>query len=339
MGDQARRPTVKEVAQHAGVSPMTVSRTLAGGTNVREDVQRRVWAAVRELGYHRNENARSIRPGQSSGLIGVAITNIANPYYGAFALGVEEQAARGGYRIILGNTAEDAERERLLVGDFLGRRVDGLIVVPTGGEGGHLARAVEQNVPVVLASRRVDGLDVDSVVLDDEGGSFRGTRQLLDDGHRRIGYLGNARSLFTGERRYRGYERALGEAGIAPDAALVTPGQQDVASAREAMRALLELPDPPTAVFCANNRNAIGAIEEIGRQIRDLGRDAASLPEILSFDDFELSDLMPVPVSIIGHDARELGREAARLLLDRLETGEGGMRNVEMSVTLTRRSR
>ena len=83
----AKQPTVREVALRAGVSPMTVSRTLAGGVNVRPDLQERVLTAVAELGYHRNENARSIRPGQPSGLIGVAITNIANPYYSTFALG------------------------------------------------------------------------------------------------------------------------------------------------------------------------------------------------------------------------------------------------------------
>src|SRR3954468_8871107 len=92
----APAPTVREVAQLAGVSPMTVSRTLSGGKNVRAEVQQRVFEAVATLGYHRNENARSIRPGHSSGLIGVAITNLGNPYYGQFALGVEEVVAQYG---------------------------------------------------------------------------------------------------------------------------------------------------------------------------------------------------------------------------------------------------
>ena len=337
----ARRPTVKEVAQHAGVSPMTVSRTLAGGTNVRADVQERVWEAVQRLGYQRNENARSIRPGQSSGLIGVAITNIANPYYSTFALGVEEVAAATGRRILLGNTSEDVDRERQLVSDFLGRRVDGLIVVPTSRHHEHLERAVAQGVPIVLASRRAEGFAADSVVLDDEGGAHRGTLALLDAGHARIAYLGNARSMFTGRRRYAGFERAHRERGIAVDPALIGEGQQDVAHAREAMHRLLRLPDPPTAVFCANNRNAIGAVAEIGREIQVLGRAASELPEIMSFDDFELSELMPVPVSVLGHDARELGREATRLLLDRLDgvVDDPAARELRMPVTLTRRTR
>lgn len=336
MAEQRRRPTVKEVAQRAGVSPMTVSRTLSGGVNVKPDVQQRVLEAVEELGYYRNENARSIRPGHSSGLIGVAITNIANPYYSTFALGVEEEAALAGRRILLGNTSEDIDRETELVGDFLGRRVDGLIVVPAGGRSDHLARSQNQGVPVVLASRRIEGLAADSVVLADEDGAFRGTIALLDRGHRRIGYLGNSITIFTGERRYAGFVRALTERGIRVDERLVAAKQQTVDQAREATRALLHAKNPPTAIFCANNRNAIGAITEISRQLETGLRTAADFPEIVSFDDFELAELSPVPISVVAHDPRELGRTAARLLLDRLD-GDGkdaAPRDVELPVSL-----
>jgi len=340
VSEQVQRPTVKDVAERAGVSPMTVSRTLAGGVNVRPEVQERVHAAAAELGYRRNENARSIRPGQSSGLIGVAITNIANPYYSTFAQGVEEEASTRGYRMLLGNTSEEGGRERQLIGDFLGRRVDGLIVVPAGDSHSHLDVAVGQGVPVVLASRRARGFDVDAVVLDDEGGSRRGAEALLDAGHRRIGYLGNVRSMFTGGRRYAGFAAAHADRGIPIDPRLVPDGQQDVAPARDAMRLLLDLDEPPTAVFCANNRNAIGAVEEIGRRIRDEGASPHALPEVVSFDDFELSDLMPVPVSVLDHDARALGRTAARLLLDRLAGDTSApARVIEMPVTFLHRTR
>ena len=220
---RGKLPTVKEVAQHAGVSPMTVSRTLAGGANVRPDLQERVLAAVSELGYRRNENARTLRPGQASGLIGVAITNLGNPYYGNFALGVEEAAAETGRRIVLGNTGGDPARERQLVADFLGRQVEGLVLVPSGGPSDHLRPERLGDVPLVLASRRIYGLDVDVVLLDDVGGAYRGTLALLDAGHKRIGYLGNVSSAFTGTRRYEGYLRALEERGIHPDPDLVRP--------------------------------------------------------------------------------------------------------------------
>lgn len=336
MSERAHRPTVKEVAQRAGVSPMTVSRTLSGGVNVKPEVQQRVLAAVAELGYHRNENARSIRPGHSSGLIGVAITNIANPYYSTFALGVEEEAALTGRRILLGNTSEDAAREAELVGDFLGRRVDGLIVVPASTTSTHLAHSQNQGVPVVLASRRIDGLAADSVVLADEDGAFRGTTALIDGGHTRIGYLGNALSIFTGERRHAGFVRAMETRGLLVDPHLVATNQQTVEQARDATRALLRAKNPPTAIFCANNRNAIGALKEISTQLATGLRAPADFPELLSFDNFELAELSPVPISVIDHDPRELGRTAARLLLDRLDGGdrEAPAREVELPVSL-----
>ena len=333
-----KQPTIKEVAQRAGVSPMTVSRTLAGGANVRPDVQERVLAAVRELGYHRNENARSLRPGQASGLIGVAITNLGNPYYGNFALGVEEVAAETGRRIVLGNTGEEPARERQLVEDFLGRQVEGLVLVPSGGSSDHLQPERLGDVPLVLASRRVYGLDVDAVLLDDVGGAYRGTRALLEAGHTRIGFLGNVRSVFTGQRRYEGYTRALAEHGIEPDPALVQREQQDIDSAGAATRRLLDLEHPPTAIFSANNRNSIGAMREIGRRIHE-GSLPEAMPALVGFDDFELAELMPVPVSVVDHDARQLGREAARLLLSRLGASahRGPARLVEMPVRLSTR--
>ena len=334
MSERARRPTVKEVATRAGVSPMTVSRTLSGGLNVKPDVQQRVMEAVAELGYHRNENARSIRPGHSSGLIGVAITNIANPYYSTFALGVEEEAALTGRRILLGNTSEDAARENALVSDFLGRRVEGLVVVPASNAPEHLADAQRQGVPVVQASRRIDGLDADSVVLADEEGAQRGATALLDAGHTRIGYLGNTLSIFTGQRRHAGFVRAFDERGIPIDQDIVAAGQQTVDQAREATRAMLQMKNPPTALFCANNRNAIGALKEINRQLSTGLRPASDYPEIMSFDDFELAELSPVPISVIDHDPRELGRTAARLLLDRLDADGGAVREVELPVEL-----
>ncbi len=326
------QPTVKEVAKLAGVSPMTVSRTLAGGKNVRPEVQDRVLEAVHQLGYYRNENARSIRPGQASGLVGVAITNLGNPYYGNFALGVEEVAAQYGRRIVLGNTGEDTGRERQLIADFIGRQVEGLIVVPSSEDAAHLQPDSLRGTPLVLASRSVRGVAADAVVLDDVGGAYRGTRSLLVTGHRRIAYLGNVTSVFTGRRRFDGYVRALEEFGIEIDPELVRRGQQDVETASIAMHDLLDLADPPTAVFSANNRNTVGALKAIGARLNSPSKNRGILPAIVSFDDFELAELMPVPVTVVDHDARELGRETARLLFARLfgDKDLGPAREIEM---------
>jgi LacI family transcriptional regulator len=233
---------------------------------------------------------------------------------------------------VLGNTGEDPQRERQLIADLIGRQVEGLILVPSGGDTGHLQPELLRDTPLVLASRVVAGIDVDAVLLDDVGGAYRGTRFLLEGGHSRIAYLGNVTSVFTGQRRFEGFSKAMAEFGLTLDPRLVKRDQQDVETARLATKAILDLADPPTAVFSANNRNTIGALKEIGSRLRRPGYDGI-LPAIVSFDNFELAEMMPVPVTVIDHDARELGREAARMLFERL-TGAvtGPTRRIEMPV-------
>jgi LacI family transcriptional regulator len=327
-------PTVREVAELAGVSPMTVSRTLSGGKYVRPEVQQRVMDAVATLGYHRNENARSIRPGHRSDLIGVAITNLANPYYGNFALGVEEVAAQHGRRMLLGNTGEQVAREKQLVQDFVGRQVEGLIVVPTGAAADHLRPARLGNIPLVLASRTVRGLKADTVLIDDVRGAYESTKRVLEAGNTRVAFLGNVISVATASRRYEGFCQALSEFGLEPDPELIMRGQQDAADAQKAMEALLDLPDPPTAVFSTNNRNTIGALEAIG--LRRLRPAAPPPPTLVAFDDVELAHLMQVPLLVVSHDPKELGAQAARMLFARLDGAKVAKkpRRVELPVVV-----
>jgi len=321
-------PTVHDVARHAGVSSMTVSRVLSGAVHVRPELRSRVEASIEVLGYRRNENARSIRPGQRTGLIGVAITNIANPYYAEVLLGIEEVAGQSDRRILVGNSGEDSAREAQLIRDFVGRQVEGLVVVPAGGDAGHFTRAALGPIPLVLASRSLPGVQADVVLVDDVAGARAGTLRLLDAGHRRIAFLGNIPSVSTAVRRYEGFRLAHAERGLTPDDALVRMGQQDAAAARTAMTELLDLAQPPTAVFTSNNRNTIGALRALLERAVD-----PPLP-LVGFDNFDLSDLVPYPLTIIDHDARELGRTAARLLMARLVDPDAPPRTLAVPTTV-----
>lgn len=329
--------TVQDVAAEAGVSPMTVSRVLSGAQHVRPELRERVEAAVLALGYHRDENARSLRR-RRSGLIGVTITNIANPYYAGLQRGIEEVAARHERRILVGNSNEDPLRERQLVGDFVGRRVEGLVVVPSGqGSSAHLRPKALGGVPLVLASRAVEGVEADTVLIDDVRGAYEAAALLLREGHTRIAFLGNRVSVFTGQRRFAGFRQAHEDAGVPVVPALVRQGQQDVDSAREAMAELLALAEPPTAVFSANNRNTVGAIRAIA--VAERGRPVGSRQtRVVGFDSFELADLSPVALSLVDHDAEELGRRAAEMLFERLgaadEEEQPPPRLVELPVRL-----
>lgn len=322
------RPTIREVAQLAQVSPMTVSRTLRDDLGVSAATRARVIDAITELGYRPNEAARSLRLGRSSGLIGLVVTNLANPFYSQLTLGVEAVATEHGMRVLLGNSGEDPARERQLVHDFASHRVDGLIVIPCRSDHSHLDPKHLGGLPVVLAASPPVKIDVDSVLLDDFAGTWEAVRQVIAQGHRRIAFLGLPPSTWTGSERFRGYCAALEDAGLPTEDRYVSRPPSDVAASELAACALLDAPDPPTAIFTANNRYTIGAY----RAIRNRGTATA----LAGFDDFELVDALAMPLTVVAYDPREMGVAAARLLRDRLHNAEGRRAPARRMVIATR---
>lgn len=304
-------PTMRDVASHAGVSPMTVSRALRDDPRVSTTTRARVLDAVDALGYRRNEVARNLRLGHSDGLLGLIVTNLANPFYSQLALGVEAVAAENGMRVILGNSAENPQRERELAHDFASRRVDGIIAVPSGNHHGHLEPARLGGMPVVLTASPGAKIGVDSVLLDDFGGTWAAIVKLIERGHTRIGFLGPAASTWTGSERFRGFCAALEEAGLSVEDRYVSRNHLDVASAEHAAAKLLDQPDPPTALFAANNRNTAGAYRAI--------RTHHAATSLAGFDDFEFADMLSLPLIVVRYDPRELGRRAATLLCERIK--------------------
>ncbi|WP_121749688.1 LacI family DNA-binding transcriptional regulator [Streptomyces sp. E2N166] len=302
-------PTMLDVGKLAQVSAMTVSRVLKNDPGVSDSTRERVHAAVDQLGYRRNQTARSLRLG-GSGMIGLVVTNLANPFYSRLALGVQEVATQYGLRMLLSNSGEQADREPELIDGLVDHQVEGLIVVPAGSRQQHLARAM-RHVPVVFAARPPAGLDTDCVLVEDFHGAREATACLLAEGHTRVAFLGNPPALYTGAERLRGFWAAHEEIGIAPDHALIRQGLVDSATAEQAALDLLGQAEPPTALFCTNNRISQGAI-------RALYKAGTTLP-LAGFDDFDLSDVLGLPLTLVSYDADEIGRQAARLLIDRLE--------------------
>jgi LacI family transcriptional regulator len=315
-GNAGSVPTMRMVAARANVSAMTVSRVLHGDPGVRPETRERVLAAVEELGYRRNEIARSLRVGHTTGLLGLVVTNLANPFYAQLALGAEAVIAAHGMRIILGNTGEDVEHERRLVDDFASRRVDGMIVVPAGSDHSHLSPDELADIPVVLVARPARDVSLDTVLIDDFGGAYTATARLIEAGHSRIGFLGLSSSVWNINERFRGFTAALKEADLKPNPRHIRRNRPDVAAAEKAARDLLTTRNPPTALFCANNLNTIGAL----RAMNALGVKAAdhAAITIAGFDEIELADMLGLPLTLVSYDAQAIGREAARMLLARL---------------------
>src|SRR5687768_1370659 len=205
----ATRPTMRDVAERAGVSLKTVSRVINAEAGVAAATAERVGAAIAELGFQRNDLARSLRQGVSSSTLGLVIEDVANPFYSAIAQAVEAAARERGFLLITASCEEDPDRERELVHALLRRRVDALLLVPASHEHGYLADAT----PVIFLDRPPVGLEADCVLLDNLGGARRAVEHLLAHGHERIAMVGDTAELYTAAERLAGYHEALREAG------------------------------------------------------------------------------------------------------------------------------
>jgi LacI family transcriptional regulator len=308
---------MRDVAGTAGVSLKTVSRVVNGEAGVRPDTAERVRAAIARLGFTRNDLARGLRHGRA-GALGLVIEDVANPFYSAIARAVEDAAHARGHILITGSCEEDAERERQLVLRLLRRAVDALLIVPAGGDHRYLLPELGAGTPVVFLDRPPVGVEADTVLLDNVGGARLGVEHLARQGHERIAFVGDPPALYTARERLAGYRAALADAGLPVGEELVHAGSHDAASAQRATRALLALPAArrPTAIFCANNRNTIGAL----RALRDAPRPVA----LVGFDDFELADMLATPVTVVRHAPEGMGRLGAELAYARLD-GEQGL--------------
>ncbi len=317
---------MRHVAERAGVSLKTVSRVINEEAGVAEATAAKVFSAIDELGFQRNDLAASLR-GRSTATLGLVLEDLANPFYSAIARGVEAEASARGFVVIAGSCEEDFERERLLVRGLLGRRVDALLLVPAMRKRDHswLVRELS-GAPVVFLDRPPYGLEADAVLLDNVGGGRRATEHLLERGHTRIAYVGDSNEVWTASERLAGYRMALEAAGVEPDERLIRSGPHDAIEAQRAVRELLESPARPTAIFAANNRNTIGALHAM----REAGGAA-----LVGFDDFELADLLGI--TVVRHDPSQMGSAAAELAFARIGGQEGPPRVVTVPTELVDR--
>lgn len=308
-----RRPTMRDVAAHAGVSLKTVSRVVNDEAGVSAQLVQRVRDSVAALGFRPNAGASSLRRlDRKTATVGLLLQDVANPYSAALHRAVENIALARGVMVFSASVDESPEREHELVLAFAARRVDGLIIAPAGDDQRYLEHECHAGTAIVCVDRVAVNLDVDSVVVTNVSGSAEGVRHLLGQGHRRVAYLGDNCSVFTATERFRGYREALAAAGIPLDPALVVHGLHDAAVADGATTALLTRPDPPTALFTAQNLVTIGAIRALRRLAR---QDRVAL---VGFDDFDLADLVAPGITVVAQDPAAVGRMAASLLFSRL---------------------
>lgn len=321
---QTRRDaTIADIARLAGVAPMTVSRVINGSGYVRDEVRARVQSAIVELDYSPNWLARSLKK-KATKVIGIVLPDIGNPYAAEVAHGIQDVVAGAGYTSFLSTVDASGENEDSVLQALYDHRVDGIIVAirRSGGGNDALKRFAARNIPVVVIGRAFEHPKADRVAADDHSGGATAVRHLLELGHKRIGFIGAALKAESPLPRFEGYLQGLRDAGIPLDADLMIPplaGPKSPFTTQNdgyaGMKRLLEVPNRPTAVFARNDYTAMGALRAARKAGISVPRDIS----LVGFDNVPLAAFTTPPLTTIKQPIDEQGREAARLLLRRIE--------------------
>ncbi len=299
-----------DVALDAGVSLKTVSRVVNQVPTVDPVLVEKVLTSIKKLGFRRNEVAASLRSGGETKTIGLITADLSNTFYATLSSAVASVARSHDFQVIMASSEESPELERSTALALCQRRVSGLIIVPTSSDHSYLRPEVELGIPVVFVDRPGAGLDADSIVVDNRWGAYAAAERLLNAGHRRIALLLDSLSIFTMRERHAGVQDACAAFQVELNPELIAVGVHSPEQAVQTMAEMLSLDDPPTAVVCGNNRSTIGAVEEIWRR--------GAKVEVVGFDDFEMSRLLPQAVTIVDYDTAALGTIAADRLFERI---------------------
>lgn len=303
---------MRDVAALAGVSVKTVSRVVNSEPGVSPAMAGKVRQAAEELDFQLNLGARSLRRADGrTATIGLILEDVANPYSSALHRAVEDVARGRGVVVLAGSLDEDPARERELVTAFIARRVDGLIMMPTGRDHSYLVTERRAGTPLMFVDRTPGRLDADVVLTNNREGAETGVAHLVAGGHRKVGFLGDRARIATAQERYAGYVDALTAAGIPVSGQHVVHDATTVGIAARAAEDMLTGADPPTALFTSQNLVTIGALKALRRL--GLQQEVA----LVGFDDFLLADLMDPPVTVVAQDPHTIGRWAAEQLFRR----------------------
>jgi LacI family transcriptional regulator len=308
--------TIKDVAQRAGVSTMTVSRVLNHSGYVGDETRARIEAAIAELKYVPNRLAGSLRFKRTRTLA-LVLSDITNPFFTTVARGVEDAASEQKFSVIFTNTDECEDEQAEQLNTLAQKQIDGVLLVPAADSPEPVEFLQAQGIPVVLLDRRIGEAEVDVVRCASEPGAYELTRLLLGLGHRRIATLAGPASVSTAAERVAGYRRALAEFTATTEAAvaeIIYHGPLTQASGYQMAQEALAAQPRPTAIFAANNFIAIGAY----RALRAAGLRVPQDVALVAFDDLPPALVLEPFLTVASQPAYEMGRRATELLLARL---------------------
>lgn len=303
--------TSRHVAVAAGVSQATVSRVLQGSEKVSATTRARVLEAVTSTGYSPNMLARAMKT-RRTGTIGVVIARITNPFYPEVLEALSAELAAAGQRMVLWSSEGPGDASALDA--IRAGMADGVVFTTVTAESRPLQEALKRRAPLVMLVRSVEGLPCDQVTSDNVAGSRAIAEYFVSAGHQRLGFIGGPALASTSVERKRGFREGLASAGVVWDEQLCRYGDFSHADGRAAMRELLSLDDPPTAVFCVNDVTALGALDGV----RSMGQRAPEDIWVAGYDDIAMSAWDAFELTTVRQPIPQMVASAVRMLLERI---------------------
>ncbi|HET7068159.1 MAG TPA: LacI family DNA-binding transcriptional regulator [Nocardioides sp.] len=325
-------PTLRDVAEAAGVHAATASRALNPATRglVNADTARRVIKVAESLGYRPNPIARGLKTAKS-GTVGIVLPDLMNPLFPPIVRGIEEVLEPAGYSGLIVNTDNDPGREEWQIDHLRSRQVEGLIVATARVDHPLMRQLHREGVVMVMVNRRPEGVDVPSITPDDAAGVELAVRHLAGLGHTRIAHVAGPQSTSTGVSRARAFRGAVRDLGLDDDPALVTTADSwGEAAGAEGLRRLLEAGVEFTAIFAGNDLIALGCYDVFFER----GIECPAEMSVVGFNDMPFLDKLRPPLTTISIPHQQIGAEAARLLLDAIADPTRPARSVLLPLSL-----
>lgn len=305
--------TMKDIARRTGLGLATISSYFNGG-NVREKNRIKIEEAIEELHYEVNEVARGLKT-NATRTIGVVIPELNNTFCAEIITGMEDVLRSHGYATIVCDCRTDKKLEREAVEFLTRRRVDGIINMPVDEEGNHLKRFQKTGKPIVLIDRKIQGINCDSVLVDNKKAAEDAVRYFIERGHRNIGIIGGPEEVFTAQERMAGYYKALESAGIPVRESLIWHGDYTIQGGVRGLEELVQNNPEMTAVFVTNYEMTMGAM--IG--VNELGIRIPEQLSMIGFDNLQFARACNPKLTIVAQPTDGIAREVAKVMLNHLE--------------------
>ena len=309
--------TIRDIKEQTGLSLATISKYLNGG-NVLPENKVKIETAIKELHYEVNEIARGLVTNKTR-TVGVIVYNVESFFNGTVLRYIGGKLRERGYGLFICDSCNDEEVEAQNVRFLLGKKVDGIIVIPIAKTPNFLNPAKNAGIPVVLLDRCFQNYNFDCVRIDNRTAAFRAADILIENHHKDIAII-CSKEEYTGCERYLGFMDAMSQAGLKVSEAYMKKGNHSIKFGYESMKQLLNMPTPPTAVFMTNYDLTLGAV-------MSLNESSARCPEdvsFLGFDDLILSHIVEPRMCMVVQPMKEMGEKTVELLLDRIESKETG---------------